>query len=123
MIQGVVNARHEAIVSLRVRGPGGVEQVVDAVLDTGSTAPLTLPSATIAALGLPFQSPKQVILADGSLRFVNTFDAEVDWDGAWRTVLVTEVDCDPLIGTRLLAGYQVFIEFVPGGVVDITAIP
>src|SRR5215211_7071894 len=98
MIHGLVNARHEAIVSLRVRGSAGVELVVDAVIDTGSTGLLTLPPATVAALGLTFRAPKQVILADGSLRFVNTFDAEVDWDGAWRTVLVTEVDGDPLIG-------------------------
>ena len=28
MIRGVVNARHEAIVSLRVRGPGGIESDV-----------------------------------------------------------------------------------------------
>jgi hypothetical protein len=29
MIQGVVNARNEAVVGLRVRGPGGVELAVD----------------------------------------------------------------------------------------------
>jgi len=29
MIQGVVNARYEAIVRLRVRGPGGLESDVD----------------------------------------------------------------------------------------------
>ena len=123
MIQGAVNAQYEAILSLRIRGSGGVEQVVDAVLDTGYNASLTLPSATIAALGLTFRATSQVMLADGSLRFVSTFNAEVDWDGAWRAIVVTEVEGDPLIGTRMLAGHQVFIEFVPGGVVDITAIP
>ena len=123
MIPGVVNARHEALVSLRVRGSAGVEQTVDAVLDTGSTSSLTLPAATITVLGLTFQTATQVMLADGSLRFVNTYDAEVDWDGVWRPVIVTEVETSPLLGTDLLAGHQVFIEFVPGGVVDITAMP
>ncbi|MCI0700425.1 MAG: clan AA aspartic protease [Planctomycetia bacterium] len=123
MIHGLVNARYEAVVPLRVRGLVGVELTVDAVIDTGSTASLTLPSATIAALRLTFRATNQVMLADGSLRFVNTYDAEVDWDGAWRAVLVTEVESAPLIGTTMLTRHQVFIEFVPGGVVDITRLP
>jgi clan AA aspartic protease len=123
MIRGVVNARSEAVVNLRVRGPVGVELAVDAVLDTGSTSSLTLPSATVTALGLTFQTTNQVSLADGSFRSVNTYDAEVEWDGVWVAVLVTEIDSTPLLGTRLLAGHEVFIEFVPGGVVDITPIP
>lgn len=32
MIQGVVNARHEAVVGLRVRGPGGAELGVDVIV-------------------------------------------------------------------------------------------
>ena len=31
MIQGIVNAGREAVVRLRVRGPGGVEADVDAI--------------------------------------------------------------------------------------------
>jgi hypothetical protein len=42
MMRGVVNARHEAVVRLRVRGPGGVESDVDAIVDSGFTASLTL---------------------------------------------------------------------------------
>jgi predicted aspartyl protease len=68
MIRGVVNARHEAIVRLRVRGPGGTELDVDAVVDTGFSAPLTLPAATVAALGLARQSGGQAVLADGTVR-------------------------------------------------------
>jgi clan AA aspartic protease len=123
MIGGTVNARLEAVVNLRVRGPSRSELAVDAVIDTGSTASLTLPSATIVALGLTFRATNPVILADGSTRLVDTYDAELDWEGAWRNVLVTEVESDPLIGTRMLAGYQVFIEFVPGGVVGVTRLP
>lgn len=43
MIQGVVNARHEAIVCLRVRGSSGVEADVDTIVDSGFTSSLTLP--------------------------------------------------------------------------------
>jgi clan AA aspartic protease len=123
MIHGLVNARHEAVLSLRVRGPSGAEATVDAVIDTGSTSALTLTPATIAILGLTFQAHQQVLLADGTLRTVGTFDGEVEWDGSWRAVLVTEVDSAPLLGTRLLIGHEVFIEFNPGGVVEIRALP
>ena len=52
MIRGVVNARHEAVVRLRVRGPGGVESEVDVIVDSGFTSSLTLPMAMATALGL-----------------------------------------------------------------------
>ena len=38
MISGVVNSDLEATVRLLIRGPGGQEQEIDAVIDTGSTA-------------------------------------------------------------------------------------
>ena len=56
MIPGVVNARHEALVGLRVRGPGGVELGVDVIVDSGFTASLTLPMAVVTALALARQS-------------------------------------------------------------------
>jgi predicted aspartyl protease len=52
MIRGVVNARHEAVVRLRVRGPSGVESDVDAIVDSGFTASLTLPVTMVTALVL-----------------------------------------------------------------------
>ena len=123
MIRGAVNARYEAVVNLRVRGPVGVEVTVDVVIDTGSTSSLTLPSATVTALGLTFQATSQATLADGTILSVRTYDAEVEWDGAWVAVLVTEIDSAPLIGTRLLARHEMYVEFVPGGAADITRLP
>ncbi len=63
MIQGVVNARHEAIVRLEVQGPDGVESV-EAIVDTGFTSALTLPTATVAALGLVRESGGTAVLAE-----------------------------------------------------------
>jgi predicted aspartyl protease len=48
MIRGFVNFRNEAVVPIRVRGPGGIEATAEAVVDTGFTAALILPSAVIA---------------------------------------------------------------------------
>ena len=123
MIHGIVNARHEAVLSLRVRGPSGTELDIDAAIDTGSTPALTLPAGTIAALNLTFQTTNQAMLADGTMLAIDTYNAEVEWDGAWLSVLISEVESAPLIGTRLLAGHEVFIEFIPSGVVEIRRLP
>lgn len=56
MIRGAVNARCEAVVRLRLRGPGGTELDVDAIVHSGFTAALSLPAATVTALGLLRQS-------------------------------------------------------------------
>jgi clan AA aspartic protease len=123
MIRGTVTSRQEAVVPLRVRAPGGAECDVDTIIDTGFTGFLTLPPALISALNLPFRSQVNIKLGDGTTHQFDTYDIEIDWNGAWRLVVATEIDADPLLGMGLLAGHQVFIEFVPGGVVDITPIP
>ncbi len=123
MIRGVVNARHEAVVRLRVRGPGGVESDVDAIVDSGFTASLTLPVTMVTALGLARQSGGTAALADGSVRQFDICAAEVAWGGTWRAVLVSAVGNEPLLGIRLLAGHKLVIEVVPGGLVEILPLP
>lgn len=123
MIRGIVNARREAIVQLRVRGPGGVELNVDAVVDSGFTASLTLPATTVAALGLVRQSVGGAVLADGSVRQFDIYAAEAAWDGNWRPVLVSVVGNEVLLGMRMLADHELRIAVVPGAVVEITPLP
>jgi clan AA aspartic protease len=123
MIQGAVNARHEAIVRLRVRGPGGVELDVDAIVDTGFTSSLTLPMAVVTTLGLARQAGGTGVLADGSVLQFDIFAAEVAWGGSWRTVLVSAVGNEALLGMRLLTGHKLVVEVVAGGLVDILPLP
>lgn len=123
MIRGAVNARHEAVVRLRVRGPGGRESDVDAIADSGFTASMTLPMTTVTALGLARQSGGTAVLADGSVRQFDIYAAEVAWDGAWRAVLVSAVGSESLLGMRLMAGHKVVVEVVPGGSVEIVPPP
>src|SRR5438128_8649745 len=123
MIRGVVNARHEAVVRLRVRGPGGVESDVDAIVDSGFTSSLTLPASIVTALGLARQSSSSAVLADGSVRQFDIFAAEVAWGGTWRAVLVSAVGNESLMGMRLLAGHKLVVEVVPGGLVGIFRLP
>jgi clan AA aspartic protease len=123
MIRGVVNAQREAIVRLRVRGPSGLETEVDVIVDSGFTSSLTLPVTLIASLGLSRQSGSAAVLADGSVRRFDIFAAEIEWDGAWRTVLVSAVGNESLMGMRLLAGHKLGIEVVSGGSVQIHPLP
>lgn len=123
MIHGVVNARLEAVVWLRVRGPGGGESSVEAVVDTGFTAALALPPATIAALGLIHQSGGRAVLADGSIGTFDVFGAEVASGAGWRAALVWAVGNETLVGLKFLAGHELRMEVVRGGVVEITPLP
>ena len=123
MIRGVVNARHEAIVRLRMRGPGGVESDVDVTVDTGCTLSLTLPATLVTALGLARRFGGTARLADGSVRQFDICPAEVEWDGAWRTVLVSALGNEPLLGMRLLAGHKLTVDVVPGGLVEVLRLP
>ena len=123
MISGTVNARLEAVIRLRVRGPGGTELDFDAVIDTGFTSSLTLPSTAVTALGLVRQSGGSAVLGDGSVRSFDVYAAEVEWDGNWRPVLVSAVGAEVLVGMRLLAGHELRIAVLPGGPVEISTIP
>jgi predicted aspartyl protease len=123
MISGVVNARCEAEVRLRLRGPGGMELHLDAIIDSGFTAALALPTSAIVALGLVRQSAGGATLADASLRQFDIYAANVEWNGQWRPVLVWAVGNEVLVGMRLLTGHELRIQVVPGGAVAITQLP
>ncbi len=122
-MRGVVNARREAVVRLRMRGPTGVECYVDAIVDSGFTASLTLPATLVNTLRLVKQSGSGVVLADGSVCQVDTFAAEVEWDGTWLVVLVSAVGNESLLGMRLLAGHRLVVDVVAGGLVEIIPLP
>jgi hypothetical protein len=51
------------------------------------------------------------------------FDAVVEWDGAVRPITVHATNGETLVGMALLAGYELTIQVVPGGIVKIDALP
>lgn len=107
MIRGMVNGRREAVVPLRVRGPGGTDLGVDAVVDSGFTASLALPAAVVAKLGLARQSGGRAVLADGSTRQFDLYAAEVAWGGGWRPVLVSAVGDEAPFGHAPAGGPRI----------------
>ena len=80
------------------------------MVDTGYTASLTLRAASIAALGLRWQTVDRVTLADGSECIFAVYEAKVVWDGKLRRILVDEADTDPLVGMRLLRGHELKMQ-------------
>ena len=121
--RGAVNARLEAILRLKVRGPKGVEVEIDAVLDTGYTGSLTLPASVAHSLDLVRRSGGQAVLADGSSRRFDTFAAEVAWGGNWRRVVASALGDEPLVGMTLLAGHELRLEAIDGGTVEVKILP
>ncbi len=121
MIQGVVTAAYEAVVSLTVQGPTGQFQEIEAVIDTGFTGFLTMPLGAVEELGLPFLNTGQVTLADGSESILNVYSATVLWDGEPRLIRTYAADTTPLVGMRMLDQHDLSIQVRAGGRVVIQA--
>ena len=119
MITGHVNLQREAIVPIRVLGDGGYEQEVDAIIDTGFTGQLTLPTHRIVALGLVWLTQGQTMLGNGQIDVYDVYEAVVIWDGQPRTILVEEADTTPLIGMDLMDGYDLFVAVADNGLVTL----
>ena len=121
MIEGVVNAAYEAVIRLTVQGPSRQEQDIEAVIDTGFTGFLSLPSGVVVDLGLPFLNASQATLADGSEVTLSVYRAMVLWDGEPRYVRAYAADAMPLAGMRLLDSHDLSIQVREGGRVVIQA--
>ncbi len=121
MIEGLVSADYEAVITLSLRGPSGLEREVDAVVDTGFNSFLTLPPEVVAELGLPFAMQGHAILADGQEASFDVYGATVLWDGQPRYVDTYAVDSTPLVGMLLLDRHNLNIEVTNGGRVTVQA--
>jgi clan AA aspartic protease len=123
MISGVVNSNLEAMVRLRLRGPGGQEQEIDAVIDTGFNGFLTVSPVLVRQLGLTHLGQSRALLANGQEELLDLYEVTLLWDGPWQTVETDAADTDALVGMSLLYRYSVYIEAVEGGQVAIAALP
>ena len=119
MIEGVVNAAYEAVVTLAVRGPSGQARDVEAVIDTGYSGYLTLPTSLVEELGLPFRFRGRAFLANGSEETFDVYGVTALWDGQPRYVEADAVGPTPLIGMLLLERHHLNIEVAAGGRVSI----
>ena len=119
MMQGIVNQRCEATLSIVVGNESGKRQLIDAVVDTGFNGFLTLPSAVIKTLNLPWNASDLVTLGDGSETLFDLYAVTIIWDGQYREVDVAESETEPLIGMGLLYGYRLQVDAIEGGIVRV----
>jgi clan AA aspartic protease len=119
MITGYVNSEREAVIPIVVYGPQGAMREIEAVIDTGFTGDLTLPSAFVAALRVDILANEHLTLADGSEVASEICPAIVVWDGQPRIIEVSTLETDPLVGMGLLEGYNLNVQVAVGGRVTI----
>jgi clan AA aspartic protease len=123
MVTGTVNAALEGTVRLPVQGAQGQWRDVETIVDSAFTRWMTLPSAAIRSLGLSRSSRIQLALADGSISWFDTFEATVIWGGRQRIIEVDASESCPLLGTRMMAGYELRMKFILGGALEIEELP
>ncbi len=123
MITGVVTADRDPLLDLRVRGPTGDECDIEALIDTGFDGWLSLSPTVIASLGLVWRRRGRALMADGRESLFDIYEARLFWDGRWRRVSVDETGTLPLVGTALLNGNELTIEFETGGSVTVQPLP
>ena len=122
MIKGVVNDLCEATISLTLRAVDGEEHDILAIIDTGFSGYLTLPTALIEQLNLSWYACVEVILADGTTQLCDEYLGTVFWNKQARTVEIDAANTTPLVGMELLRGHRLSIDVIESGVLTIEAL-
>ncbi|MBD0264129.1 MAG: clan AA aspartic protease [Tolypothrix sp. Co-bin9] len=119
MIAGIVNGDFEPIIPLSICSVTGQIYTQDVIVDTGFNGWLSLPPSIIAELELIWKRRGRAILGDGSECIFNVYEAVVLWDGAFVTIPIDEADSELLIGMSLMEGYQLTVQAIEGGRVEL----
>ncbi|NJM46875.1 MAG: clan AA aspartic protease [Alkalinema sp. RU_4_3] len=122
MMTGIVNAKGEALIRIVVDDFGDRRMLIDAVIDTGYTGFLILPTNTISELELPWTGREDVILGDGSMYEFEVYSGRVIWDGEYCAIKIHASHTETLVGTGILYGYEVCIQTIKDGEVKIQLI-
>jgi clan AA aspartic protease len=123
MMQGVVNSRREATLTVIVGNSNQKLQAIKTVIDTGFNGFLSLPSAIIATLDLPWSGSDFVTLGDGSETSFDLYTAIAIRDGQYCEIDVAESETEPLLGMARLYRYRLQVDNIEGGLVTIEMLP
>lgn len=121
MIEGMVNSRIEAVVSVPLEGADGRFREVEFVIDTGFNGYMTLTPTLALELGLEVYELIPMDLADGSRTFIPSYHVSVIWDDDRQPVSAGALGDFPTIGMSLLEGYDLIIQVREGGRILIRA--
>lgn len=121
MITGRVTEKLEAVLTLSIYDSEGALREIEALIDTGYTAHLTLPSTIITELGLENFATGQLTMADGSQIVSELYYATIIWDGQPRRIEVDTLESEVLVGMSLLEGFDLHIHVTKDGEATITS--
>ena len=109
----------KAIVSVIFRLPTQPDFSIDFVIDTGFNDHLTLPPQAVSAMNLPLYSIIPARLANGSEALLPIHLATIVWDNIEKVVPILASGYKPLLGTALMEGYHLEIDFEDNGLVSL----
>ena len=121
MIEGAVNGTYEAVVTVYLQGQDGQVHEFKAVIDTGYSGFLTLPTNVVAELDLPFAYIGQAFLADDTKVDFDVHYVTALWDGQPRDIETDATGSIPLVGMLLLDQHILSVDVTNGGRVIIQA--
>jgi len=104
------------------RLPGRPNLILECVVDTGFARALTLPPHAVAALGLPFFQEIDANLANDANVKTAVHVATILWEGREVEVAVLAMGRRPLLGTALLDGAELVVQFTEGGLMTVNAL-
>jgi len=122
MMTGTVNDEMDAMLTLTLQGDSGLEADVEAILDTGFSGALMLPTEIIESLRLHSDGVREAMLADGEMVVLDTYAGSVIWDSEAIDIEILATTAQALVGMELLRGYRLRIDVEPGGEILIEAI-
>ena len=112
MLHGRVNPRGEPVVRLSLISSTNRSRSYPAVIDTGFNGTLSLPESLIQRLGWRWIGYESYEIATGDVVREKVYVGRVRWSRRIQEVdLVASHSRDILIGTRLLQGNRLFIDF------------
>ena len=113
-LRGRVSNLHAVLpVTMRLQGQPDIS--LDFGVDTGFDGALSLPTAAVVAMKLPFLEVIRVSLANEMDVMVSVHVATILWQGVEKHVRVLASGKRPKLGTALLANYYLGIDFVEDG--------
>lgn len=92
---------------------------IEFVVDTGFEGALTLSPLAVSTMELPYLTNLTANLADNSVIRTDVHLASIVWNGEEQEVAVLVLDGQPLLGTALLEGHHLGVDFIDGGAVII----
>jgi clan AA aspartic protease len=112
-VNGFVDEKLRALISVPVAATNEGDRTELAVwIDTAFNGGLVIPHKRIESLGLVKESSAEAILADGNTVELETYACFIDWFGAtYESQIVANAGEYPLLGTMLLAGRKVEIDY------------